>query len=335
MNIRSIPYIKILLPVLLLFIILISLFQCSKESKVYRVGVVCGLDYFENTIDGFKEKMRDLGYVEGKNITYDIQHSHTDMAVAKKIISKFINDDIDLILAFPTEDALVAKRLTKNTDISLIFTNSNIEGVELVNSIKEPGDNITGVRYPGPDLTVKRFEIFKEIVPTIKKIWIPYLKETLIIHAQLDALKSIAEYEGITIVDTPIKDEKELEQKVSEFRKDKSQKFDVILGIAEPLMVTPNMFKIIAEYAYENKIPIGGALMKVDEYESIFGVSTDNVSVGRQAATLADKIFKGTKAGSIPVVSAENFIQINYKEIRRNGLNASTGLLKQANEIIQ
>ncbi len=332
---RNNLYIRSFSLVMILLIALVCFFKCTDGPKVYRIGVICDLKFFEDTFDGFKQKMNDLGYVEGKNVVYDIQYSNSNIQAAQKIISKFIDDKVDLIFAFPTEVALESKKLTRGTGINVVFANSNIEGVNLVNSIKEPGDNITGIRYPGPDLSIKRFEILREIIPSIKRIWIPYLKRIVIVPAQLEALKEVAEHAGITIIDTPINDEKELKQIISEFEKNKTANFDAVLGIAEPLLVTPNLFKIVAEYADNNKIPIGGALMRVGEYESIFGVSTDNVSVGMQAATLANKIFKGIKAGNIPVVSAENFIQINYKEIRKQGLNVPTGILKQANEIIQ
>ena len=75
--------------------------------------------------------------------------------------------------------------------------------------------------------------------------------------------------------------------------------------------------------------------MSAGNYSTSFGVSTNNISVGNQSALLADKIFKGTPAGTIPVLSAENYIQINYRIAREFGAKISEGLLKQANEIIR
>ncbi len=91
----------------------------------------------------------------------------------------------------------------------------------------------------------------------------------------------------------------------------------------------------MGQYAAEHKIPIGGAVMMVGGYESIFGMSTDNVAVGKQAAPLANRIFKGISAGTIPVASAESYLQINYKAAQTLGLKLSDGLLRQANQVIR
>jgi putative ABC transport system substrate-binding protein len=99
--------------------------------------------------------------------------------------------------------------------------------------------------------------------------------------------------------------------------------------------VTPENFAVIGKFAYEHNIPVGGALMSVEGYDSVFGVNVDPVKVGKQAAPLADKVLKGTKAGTIPVVSAENYFQINYKAAQALGLTVSDGLLSQAAEVIR
>ena len=83
------------------------------------------------------------------------------------------------------------------------------------------------------------------------------------------------------------------------------------------------------------KRSVAGSLLKAEEYGTIFGLSTDKASVGRQAAPLADKIFKGTPAGTIPVVSAENYLQINVTMTQKLGLTVPAGLLKLADEIIR
>jgi putative ABC transport system substrate-binding protein len=99
--------------------------------------------------------------------------------------------------------------------------------------------------------------------------------------------------------------------------------------------VTPDAFAVMAKFAAQHKIPIGGALMESEGYGSVFGVNIDITKTGRQAAPLADKIFRGTSAGTIPVVSSENYLQINYKVAQELGLTVSDGLLGQAAEIIR
>jgi putative ABC transport system substrate-binding protein len=110
---------------------------------------------------------------------------------------------------------------------------------------------------------------------------------------------------------------------------------DAILMLVEPLLVAPDAFTAVAKFAYEHKLPFGGVYNSLDKNSSIFGVNVDLFESGRLAAPMADKIFKGTPAGTIPAVSPENFIQIDYKTAQQFGLTVPEGLLKQANEIIR
>jgi putative ABC transport system substrate-binding protein len=107
------------------------------------------------------------------------------------------------------------------------------------------------------------------------------------------------------------------------------------LIIPEPLGVNSEAFPIIARFAAEHKLPLGGPMQVQGEYSTTFGLEPDNIAVGNQAAILADKIFKGTPAGAIPVVSAETFLRINYKATQTLGLTVPEGLLRQAVEVIR
>jgi putative ABC transport system substrate-binding protein len=316
-------------------VIALLLSGCGGSSpKVYHVGVLSGLNFFANTADGFKAKMTELGYVEGQNIVYDVQKTNYDPATEEQIVKKFVADKVDLIFAFPTDVALAAKKATQGTNIPVLFANANIEGIGLVDSVREPGGNVTGVRYPGPDLAIKRFEILRQVAPQAKRLWVPYKRGLDIAPPQLDVLRPAATAAGVTLVETPAADAAELQADLQARAKSSDMGIDAILMIAEPLVVTPDAFTVMAKFAAEHKLPIGGALMVVGDYRSLFGVSTDNVAVGRQAAPLADKILKGTPAGTIPVVSAENFLQINDKAAQALGLTIPDSLLRQAAEVV-
>ena len=137
----------------------------SKTPKVYHIGILSGLDFVADISDGFKSKMAEFGYVEGTNVVYDIQKTNFDMDAYRNILQKFVADKVDLILVFPTEASMEAKSATQGTNIPVLFTFALIEGMGIVDSVREPGGNITGVRYPGPEIALKRFEILMELVP--------------------------------------------------------------------------------------------------------------------------------------------------------------------------
>jgi putative ABC transport system substrate-binding protein len=302
---------------------------------VYRVGVLSGLDYVAVITDGFKAGMADLGYVEGQNIVYDVQKTNFDMAAYQNILKKFVADKVDLIFVFPTEASMEAKAATQGTEIPVVFSFALIEGMGLVESVREPGGNITGVRYPGPDIALKRFEIMRELAPEAKRIWIPYQRDYPIVAPQLEVLRPAAAAAGVTLIEAPAANAAELQAELDARAASGDIGMDAILFVAEPLAVTPENFAVMGKFAYEHKIPIGGALMVVGDYGSVFGVNVDPVKIGKQAAPLADRILKGTKAGTIPVVSGENYFQINYKAAQELGLTVPDGLLSQAAEVIR
>jgi putative ABC transport system substrate-binding protein len=323
---------------ILLWVVVFALLLsgCGTEKpKVYRVGILSGLSFAVDAVDGFKAGMAKLGYVEGQNIVYDLQSTDFDMAAYRSILQGFVADEVDLIFVFPTEASQEAKAATQGTDIPVVFCVANIEGTGLVDSLREPGGNITGVRYPGPDIALKRFEIMRELAPQATRMWIPYQRGYPIVDSQLEVLRPAATAVGVTLIEAPASNAAEVQADLQARAQSADLGLDAILFIAEPLAVTPDVFAVMARFAAEHKIPIGGALMEVEGYSSLFDVGIDHLKTGEQAAPLADKILKGTPAGAIPVVSSESYLKINYRVAQDLGVTVPEDLLGMATEIIR
>ena len=324
--------------ILILFImIFVFVSGCGEKAqkKVYKVGMLCGLDYITVLSDGFKAKMTELGYVEGENIIYNYQRTNFKPEREGKILKQFIEDKSDLILTFPTEVSMAAKAATKGTDVPVIFAIANIEGTDLVDSVIKPGGHITGVRFPGPDLAIKRFEVMRELVPKARRMWVPYQRGYPIISSQMKVLDPVAEAAGITLIKFPADNAAEIRAELDARKKSNDIGFDAIFFIPEPLSCTDDAFEVMCKFAYEQKIPIGGILMQVGNHGSIFGINVDIRKTGEQAAVLADKILKGTPAGTIPVLSSESYLEINYRVAQELGVHVPEGLLSRADKIIR
>jgi putative ABC transport system substrate-binding protein len=322
---------------LILSISALFLSSCSggQSSKVYHVGILSGLGFVADTADGFKEGMAELGYVEGENIVYDVQETEFDMEAYRNILHKFVEDEVDLIVSFPTEATIEAKAATQGTDIPVVFSFALIEGMGIVDSVREPGGNITGVRYPGPDFVVRRFEVLLELVPDVKRVWAPYQRGYPIVPPQLELLRPAAEAAGVTLIEFPADNAAELQTELQARAASGDIGMDAILFLVEPLAVTPDNYAVMAQFAYEHKIPFGGAYIPAGDLTDLFGVDVISFQSGKDAAPLADKVLKGTPAGTIPVSSADPFLRINYKVAQEFGLTVPEGLLKQADEIIR
>lgn len=326
------------LTVIAIIAILLSGCTGTQESKQYKVGILSGLDAFSPAIDGFKAKMTELGYVEGENIVYDVQKTNVDISAYKSITKKFVDDKVDMIFVYPTEASMEAKVAAQGADIPVVFTMSftDVAGVDLIDSIREPGGHITGVRFPSVDIASKRLEILLEMVPNAKRIFVPYLKDYPNVPGQLEAIRPQAKSQNVELIEFAATSPQDLQAELDGFLTSEGVGIDAILMIAEPLGITPPFYTVLGEFAYEHQVPIGGAPMSIEgNHSSFFGLIPDARAAGEQAALLADKIFRGTAAGTIPVITADSYFQINYKAAQALGVIVPEGLLKQADDIVR
>jgi len=328
--------------VLLTCIIVIALLMSgcgAARPKIYHVGILSGMSAFADAVDGFKSQMTELGYVEGKNISYDVQSTtEIDTEAYKTITKKFVADKVDLIFVFPTEATVVAKAATQGTNIPVVFTGTytDIPGVNIVNSIGEPGGNITGARVAGQEDASKRLEILLEIAPNAKRIFVPYFKGYPNVPMMLDIIRPQAASYGVELIEFGTNDPQELQAKMDSFVTSDGVGIDAILQLGEPLAVTPAFYSILGKFSYDHRIPIGGTMMSIDgKYSSVFGLLLEGKAIGALAAVQADKIFKGTPAGTIPVITPESHLVVNYKAGQDLGVTIPQGVLSEAYQIIR
>lgn len=321
--------------ILIVVLALLLSVSCQAKPKVYRVGIVAGPEAFIAIADGFKAGMAELGYVEGENIVYDMQQPNPDPAEWRRVAEQFVADEVDLIFAFPTEPAVEAKAATQGTDTPVIFAMAGVEGSGLVDNIRQPGGNITGVRYPGPENTGKRFEILLALVPQARRILITYDPTYPTIPSALEMLRLEASPAGVTLVDEPVASVAELQANLQARAALDDIGIDAILIMPEVLTQTPEGFGLLVAFANEHGVPIGGSLGYTADLGAVFSYAPDNVEMGELSASLADKVFKGIPAGTIPVVTPEQYLRINYPVTQELGLTVPADLLSLAMEIIR
>ena len=320
----------------LLVVICMALSGCGeKKEKVIRVGILSEFEGFAVIADGFKAKMTELGYADGKNITYDIHIMNMDPSQVRQIAKRLVRDKVDLIFTFPTEASVAAKEATQGMDIPVVFSNANIEGTNLVENVRQPGGNITGVRFPGPDNDVMRLGFLHELVPQAKRVLIIYNPDYPTTQSVAEALRQEASSLGITMVEDHVISVEGLQASLQKRAASDDIGIDAILLMPDFINHSPDGFTTILNFANEHKVPIGGGANFTADQGAMFSFVPDFFETGMLAATLADKILKGTPAGTIPVVTPENHLRLNYKAIKELGLNVSEGLLSRANEIIR
>lgn len=308
----------------------------TPKPRVYRVGVLRLSGSFVTILDGFKAKMAELGYVEGQNIVYDdleVPQTATSDEI-QLLAKKFVDNKVDLIFAFPTPSTVAARAITQESNIPVVFAMANLEGTNLVKSVREPGGNMTGVRNPGPEVLSRRLEILLAIAPQVKRIWIGYDKNHINTAPALEVLRPAASSLGVTLVEVPAAALEELAADLAARAAAADLGLDAILTMSDGFNQGPEGYAMLSKFAAEHQVPLGGGALNMVQQGAVFGNSPDLVNVGELAAPVADKILKGTPAGTIPVVTPEQELYINYQVAQGLGLTVPEGLLKQAAEII-
>lgn len=320
----------VMLPIwIVLFALLVSGCGILAGPRVYRVGILSGGAAFSPAAEGFKARMVELGYNEGENITYDF-HVNPDKRQQQEIIQQFVHDKVDMIFAFPTDSALAAKAATLHSDIPVVFCIATLEGADLVQSVREPGGNLTGVRQPGADVVVKRFELLLQIVPHARRVAVLYSPDYTASVNALVALEPVARTAEVELIVVPINTAEEIAPELQPLAE--ADQVGAMLMLPSTVLFAPAAWQQIASFAAEQHLPlVGGGNIT----GAIFTYTPDYDEAGRLAAPTADKILHGTPAGSIPVITAEAQLKINYPLIQELGLMVPDGLLMQADEVIR
>jgi putative ABC transport system substrate-binding protein len=307
------------------------------SSKVYRVGILRSNQVFVVIEDGFRAKMTELGYIENENTTYVVQTTDPGATPEQRqdLLKKLVEDKVDLIFVSGSPDAVAAKIATQGTDIPVVFAYGQLEGTGLVNSVREPGGNMTGVRYPGSEMISKRLAVMLQIAPDAKRVWIGYNKNGPNTATALEALRPAASSLGVTLVEVPATQMDELTADLAARAQLSDPGMDAIITMPDDFNTTAANYELISKFAAEHKVPLAGGIGFMAKQGALFVNSTNLTNVGELAAPLADKILKGTPAGTIPVVTPEQTLVINYNVAQQLGLNLSEGMLKMADEVIR
>jgi len=322
--------------VLTLFVIAVCLISSGcvteTEEKVYRVGVLCSVGTLSDIFDAFKDKMTELGYIEGTNIAYDVYIAPRPVG-NEQVIQKYVDEEVDLIFSFATEAAIEAKEVAEGSGIPVVFTCAFIEGTGLVESVSNPGGSITGVRYPTTESAIGRLEFLHEIAPQAKRIWVPYLKDYPTTSPQIEAIRPVASELNLTIIDAPFTTPQEVKDYLDGRAASADIGMDAILMLAEPFSVTPEVTDLVYEFADEHRLPVSSFMVLKEAYGPIIGFHPTDAKMGSLAAIQADKVLRGTPAGTLPVFTSDNDLRINYKLAQDLGLTVHDGLLARAVEI--
>ena len=302
----------------------------ATPAKTYTVGVVNYVPALEPVLTGFKARMAELGYVEGKNVTY-IYHGvlEPDPQVIEREVKRLLDQQVDLFLTLGTRPALVAKKALAGTAIPVVFAPViNPVGEGIVESLIRPGSNATGVQ--DGDTLPKALEWLHKIVPQATQVYVLYHPRDTVAHASIKPLRAIAPSLGVELVLNEVHSPEEARVAIATLPKDAAI-FVVPTPSLEPLSA-------LIEVAVQHGIAVGASnhsYLSSMKAGAVVTYAGSFPAMGQQAARLADQIVKGTKPTDLPVETAERFLHINLQTATAIGLDIPDAILRQADRVIR
>ena len=319
---------------ILLFVI--SLLVCSmgvveaSAQKVYRVGALLAEEQFVPAVEGFKKKMTELGYVEGKNIEYHVYNAQLDREKLQQFAQKLVQDKPDLIVTSSTTATLPLVKLTQRSDLSVVFLSSG-NPLELVKSYASSGNNLTGISAATLELTAKRLELLKELVPKVKRVVSLNNPKGPNYRDYLAAVQQAAKNSGLTVREAKGANREQLKKALG----------SVTRKVADAIMLQPDVIMsgnidIIVEHATREKLPLIPTLISNLRRGGLATYAPDYLGLGEQGAMLAHKIFRGARPSDLPIEQPLKLnLVINLKTAREIGLKISKDILLRADEVIE
>lgn len=308
--------------------LLVAPAHARESENVFRIAVLLPtITYFE---EGLREGLRRLGLVEGQQVMIEWRRSNGSYEELRPLAAEVVRSRPDVIVVTDTSSAQAVSAATST--IPIVFVSGDPVGRGLVKSLAKPGGNSTGLSVASPDLTAKRLEFLRQVVPQFRRV--AYLANPArpTVGPQLQqAAEAAAASLGVRIVALNASDAGELKKALAAIRRSRA---DGVLISSDPLFAVYQAQ--IAQAIRETKLPAifpyqeshdDGVLMS-------YGMSLRDMT--RRAATYVDKILRGAKPAELPVEEISTYkLIIDQRLAREMGIELRQELLLRADEVIR
>jgi putative ABC transport system substrate-binding protein len=303
--------------------------QPGKLHRIGFLGLVSATSHAPR-IEALRAGLRDLGYVEGRNIAIEFRWADGNYDRLPALAAELVRLDVDVILTHAAPGALAAKQAT--TTIPIVITAvADMLALGLVSSLARPGGNVTGLSFFNPELVAKRLELLKELLPPLAKAAVllnpdnPAGRQLM-----LQALEPTARALNVGLQPFEARGPGDFERVFAAMA---NQQIGALV-IHEDTMLNANV-KAIAHLAAMQRLPACG----FPEFAAAGGLMAYGINfpdMDRRAAAFVDKILKGAKPGDLPIERSTKFRTIvNLRAAKAIGIEVPTSLLLRADEVLE
>jgi putative ABC transport system substrate-binding protein len=304
--------------------------RAQQAERLARIGYLgpTSASQLVGSIDAFSNGLRDLGYVEGRNLHIEFRFAdgHEDRLPA--LAAELVALNVHVIVTYGT-GVFAAQRATATIPIVAAVA-PDLVALGVVSSLSHPGGHLTGLTFFLPELMAKRLELLKEVVPSMTRAGVLLLRDNPSTGSILEKMGATAKALGVGLQPIEVNGPREFE---SEFSGWTEKQISGVVILDHPDFLAS--FDAIAALAAKHRLPSIGAL-ELPASGGLMGYGVRFSEMFRRAAALVDKILKGAKPGDIPVEQATKFqLVLNLKAARALGLQMPPQLLARADEVIE
>jgi putative ABC transport system substrate-binding protein len=301
--------------------------QPGKIPSIGYVSDTAGPSVPSQNLDAFRQGLRDLGYIEGKNILVEYRYMGGIPDRSPTLVADLVQLNVDVLVATVPSAMTAAKQATKTIPI-VIVTSQDPVAAGIVDSLARPGGNITGLTRLTRQLSGKRLELFKEVVPTISRVGV------LLVASPTATSNYDATARALKIPLLPLEVQRPNPDLEGAFETAAKERVSAIITITNTALVP--YAKNIADLAMKYRLPSMHERREYVDAGGLVSYSADDADSYRRAATYVDKILKGAKPAELPVEQPTKFeFIINLKTANQIGLTIPSELLKRADQVIK
>ncbi|MBI4490327.1 MAG: ABC transporter substrate-binding protein [Deltaproteobacteria bacterium] len=306
--------------------------EAQQPKKIPRIGYLTGVSLSADSprVEGFRQGLRKLGYVEGKNIIIEYRYADGKFDRLPALAAELVRLKVDVIVTAGATNTRAAKEAT-NTIPIVMAQDPDPVGSGFVASLARPGGNITGLSSLTADLSGKRLELLKEILPKLSRLAVLGTSASPGMAQQLRETELAAGAFGMQFQFLDILDPKDIE---AEFRAATKWRADAVLVLRGPVLTSQRTQ--VVELAVKSRLPATYPETEYVEAGGLMSYGVSNIDLFRRAATYVDKILKGAKPADLPVEQPTKFeLEINLKAAKQIGLTIPPNVLARADKVIR
>jgi putative ABC transport system substrate-binding protein len=294
----------------------------------FTVGLATNNPNGLKNVQGFRDEMAGLGYIEGENVTYMFAGEPTKGDDLDAMLESMVAAEVDLIFTAGTPTGVAAHRITEGTGIPVVFgVIADPLAAGVMEDLTTPGGNMTGVNISQNQ--ARRLELLLEMVPGIQRIFVPFNPEDAAPVSAVAQIIELAPALGVEIMEGHARNDDEVAVLLNNI----PENIDAIFMLPDST-INARLADLVA-VAIERKLPVSGPSIAQVEGGALTAYGIIHHKAGAQAAHIAHQILMGADPGSLPVQTAEFYLGINLQTAATIGVDVPDDLLQSAEIIIR